>query len=61
MGGIDNSAEELERTSRVLAGIIADLYWESQEVKKAGAVAKAENPKNPEKANNAASPVNKKS
>lgn len=61
IGGIDNSAEELERTSRVLASIIADLYWESQEVKKAGAVAKAEDPKNLEEANNAASPANKKS
>ncbi|WP_334077289.1 stage II sporulation protein P [Paenibacillus sanfengchensis] len=61
VGGIDNSAEELERTSKLLAGIIADLYWEGQEVKKAGAVAKAEYPKKSERANNAAPQANKKS
>ncbi|MEF2964766.1 stage II sporulation protein P [Paenibacillus sp. M1] len=38
IGGIDNTAEELERTSKVLAGIIADLYWEGQEAEKAGSL-----------------------
>lgn len=42
IGGIDNTAEELERTSKVLAGIIADLYWESQDAEKAGALSKGE-------------------
>ncbi|RCX22733.1 stage II sporulation protein P [Fontibacillus phaseoli] len=42
IGGIDNSEEELERTSQVLAGIIADLYWEGQEAEKAGSLTKGD-------------------
>ncbi len=38
IGGIDNTEEELQRTSKVLAGIIADLYWEGQEAEKAGSI-----------------------
>ncbi|WP_151735930.1 stage II sporulation protein P ['Paenibacillus yunnanensis' Narsing Rao et al. 2020] len=30
VGGIDNTAEELERTAEVLADTIAEVYWESQ-------------------------------
>ncbi|MDU4698443.1 MAG: stage II sporulation protein P [Paenibacillus sp.] len=41
IGGIDNSAEELERTAKVLAGILADLYWESQDAEKAGKLTKS--------------------
>lgn len=41
IGGIDNSQEELERTAQVLADILADLYWESQEAEKAGALTKS--------------------
>ncbi|MGG6314067.1 stage II sporulation protein P [Paenibacillus macerans] len=40
IGGIDNSQEELERTAKVLAGILADLYWESQDAEKAGTLTK---------------------
>ncbi|WP_055107384.1 stage II sporulation protein P [Paenibacillus ihumii] len=40
IGGIDNTKEELERTAGVLAGIIADIYWESQEAEKAGTLTK---------------------
>ena len=42
IGGIDNTQEELERTAKVLAGIVADLYWESQEVEKAGSLTKSD-------------------
>lgn len=42
IGGIDNTAEELERTAKVLGGIIADLYWESQDAEKAGSLSKGE-------------------
>ncbi len=41
IGGIDNSEEELNNTVKVLAGIIADIYWESQDTEKAGTMAKA--------------------
>ncbi|MDN4069871.1 stage II sporulation protein P [Paenibacillus vini] len=41
IGGIDNTEEELQRTSKVLAGIIADLYWESQDAEKAGSLTKS--------------------
>lgn len=41
IGGIDNDQKELERTASVLADILADLYWESQEAKKAGSLTKA--------------------
>jgi len=41
IGGIDNSQEELERTAKVLAGILADLYWESQDAEKAGKLSKS--------------------
>ncbi|WP_110932090.1 stage II sporulation protein P [Paenibacillus bouchesdurhonensis] len=40
IGGIDNTKEELERTAGVLAGIIADIYWEGQEAEKAGTLTK---------------------
>ncbi|MFE9277047.1 stage II sporulation protein P [Paenibacillus glucanolyticus] len=35
IGGIDNTKEELQRTSEALADIIADVYWQEQEAKKA--------------------------
>ncbi|MHA0855749.1 stage II sporulation protein P [Paenibacillus sp. CMAA1364] len=38
IGGIDNTKEELERTSRILADILADVYFEDQNAKKANAV-----------------------
>lgn len=38
VGGIDNTEEELQRTSKVLAQIISDLYWENQEALKAGSL-----------------------
>ncbi|MNJ73036.1 Stage II sporulation protein P (SpoIIP) [compost metagenome] len=37
IGGIDNSKEELARTSKVLADILAELFWESQDATKADA------------------------
>lgn len=40
IGGIDNTQDELERTAKVLAGILADIYWESQDVEKAGSLTK---------------------
>ncbi|RRJ66753.1 stage II sporulation protein P [Paenibacillus oralis] len=40
IGGIDNTREELDRTAKVLAGILADLYWEGQEAEKAGSLTK---------------------
>ncbi|MNO14567.1 Stage II sporulation protein P (SpoIIP) [compost metagenome] len=40
IGGIDNTEEELERTAKVLAGILADLYWEGQDAQKAGSLTK---------------------
>lgn len=40
IGGIDNNKEELERTAGVLAGIIADIYWEGQKAEKAGSLTK---------------------
>lgn len=40
IGGIDNTKEELERTTKVLAGILADLYWESQSADKASSLTK---------------------
>lgn len=44
IGGIDNTREELERTAGVLAGIIADIYWEGQEAEKAGSLTKGQPP-----------------
>ncbi|HEY4391698.1 MAG TPA: stage II sporulation protein P [Paenibacillus sp.] len=41
IGGIDSTEEELNNTTKVLAGIIADIYWESQDTEKAGTLAKA--------------------
>ncbi|AOZ91753.1 stage II sporulation protein P [Paenibacillus crassostreae] len=38
MGGIDSTKDELERTSRVLANIVADVYFEDQKAKKASTV-----------------------
>ncbi|GAB6929536.1 spore autolysin SpoIIP [Paenibacillus sp. JCM 10914] len=35
IGGIDNTKDELQRTSEVLADIIAEVYWQEQEAKKA--------------------------
>lgn len=35
IGGIDNTKEELQRTAEVLADIIAEVYWQEQEAKKA--------------------------
>ncbi|MNN26427.1 Stage II sporulation protein P (SpoIIP) [compost metagenome] len=40
IGGIDNTQEELERTAKVLGGILADIYWEGQEAQKAGSLTK---------------------
>lgn len=37
IGGIDNTAAELKRTSKVLADMIAEVYWEEQNVDKASA------------------------
>lgn len=45
IGGIDNTEEELELTSKVLAGILADLYWEGQEAEKAGTLSKEDKQK----------------
>ncbi|WP_019636798.1 stage II sporulation protein P [Paenibacillus fonticola] len=42
IGGIDNTKEELERTAGVLAGIIADIYWEGQQAEKAGSLTKGQ-------------------
>lgn len=46
VGGIDNTEEELERTAKVLAGIISDLYWENQEALKAGSLTQGQNEQN---------------
>ncbi|MCM3171026.1 stage II sporulation protein P [Paenibacillus sp. MER 99-2] len=37
IGGIDNTAAELERTSKILADMIAEVYWQDQKVDKASA------------------------
>lgn len=37
IGGIDSTKAELQRTSTVLADIIAEVYWESQAAEKTGA------------------------
>lgn len=42
IGGIDNTQEELERTAKVLAEILADIYWEGQDAQKAGSLTKKE-------------------
>ena len=44
VGGIDNTKQELDRTSKVLADTIADVYFEEQKAKKANA--KLSNPNN---------------
>lgn len=36
IGGIDNTEEELKRTSDVLADMISEVYWEDQKAQKAG-------------------------
>lgn len=41
IGGIDNTAKELESTSKVLADMIAEVYWEDQQVDKASAGTKS--------------------
>ncbi|MNP38900.1 Stage II sporulation protein P (SpoIIP) [compost metagenome] len=38
IGGIDSTMEELERTSRVLADIVADVYFADQKAQKASTV-----------------------
>lgn len=38
VGGIDNTKEELQRTAKVLADVIADIYFEDQKAEKANAV-----------------------
>ena len=37
IGGIDNTGSELKRTSKILAEMIAEVYWEEQNVDKASA------------------------
>lgn len=37
IGGIDNTGAELQRTSKILADMIAQVYWEDQKVDKASA------------------------
>ena len=34
IGGIDNSKEELARTTKVLADILSNIFWEAQDAKK---------------------------
>ncbi|GGF83502.1 stage II sporulation protein P [Paenibacillus aceti] len=41
IGGVDSSEEELNNTAKVLADIIADIYWESQATEKVDTLAKA--------------------
>ncbi len=36
IGGVDNTEEELKRTSDVLADMISEVYWEDQKAQKAG-------------------------
>ncbi|MGG4217371.1 stage II sporulation protein P [Paenibacillus jamilae] len=36
IGGIDNTEEELKRTSDILADMISEVYWEDQKAQKAG-------------------------
>ncbi|WP_223067165.1 stage II sporulation protein P [Paenibacillus caui] len=43
VGGIDNSEEELQRSSKILADIIADVYFEDQKAKKASTVQAGKN------------------
>ncbi|MNJ75075.1 hypothetical protein D3C77_721120 [compost metagenome] len=52
IGGIDNTSEELERTAKVLADILADIYWEGQDAQKAGSLTKKQTSDN--KSNNKA-------
>ncbi|MNI80700.1 Stage II sporulation protein P (SpoIIP) [compost metagenome] len=67
IGGIDNTEEELGRTAKVLAGILADIYWEGQDAQKAGSLTKNNetdtdvNQKSGSKANVEAGSDNKKS
>ncbi|WP_145045733.1 stage II sporulation protein P [Paenibacillus xylanexedens] len=42
IGGIDNTAAELERTSKILADMIAEVYWQDQNVDKASAETKTQ-------------------
>ncbi|AWB45435.1 stage II sporulation protein P [Paenibacillus sp. CAA11] len=44
IGGIDNTKEELERSSKVLADIIAEVYFKDQKAKKASTGAKTKEP-----------------
>ncbi|MCL6602501.1 MAG: stage II sporulation protein P [Paenibacillus sp.] len=41
VGGIDNTAEELKRTSEILGDAIADVYWSSHDAEKANAATKS--------------------
>lgn len=49
IGGVDNTKEELERTTKVLADILADLYFESQKTEKASTVSKESKDKDSKK------------
>ncbi|GAB1156477.1 stage II sporulation protein P [Paenibacillus illinoisensis] len=42
IGGIDNTGAELKRTSQVLADMIAEVYWEDQNVDKASTETKSQ-------------------
>ncbi|WP_068622080.1 stage II sporulation protein P [Paenibacillus tuaregi] len=42
VGGIDNTKEELERTSKILADMIAEVYWSEQKAKKVDTPKKTE-------------------
>lgn len=42
IGGIDNTGAELKRTSQVLADMIAEVYWEDQNVDKASTGTKSQ-------------------
>ncbi|MEO2206782.1 stage II sporulation protein P [Paenibacillus pabuli] len=42
IGGIDNTGAELKRTSKVLADMIAEVYWEDQNVDKASTGTKSQ-------------------
>ncbi|WP_410514412.1 stage II sporulation protein P [Paenibacillus sp. BR2-3] len=41
VGGIDNTEEELKRTSEILGDAIADVYWSSHEAEKVNAASKS--------------------
>ncbi|GGA20284.1 stage II sporulation protein P [Paenibacillus physcomitrellae] len=43
VGGIDNTKEELQRTSKILADTLADVYFEDQKAEKVGGTASSSN------------------